>query len=1006
MIQNGGNSYVDSNMNETQNDTTDNFDAEMQDLNGYISEIVDEARNVSEVDAKFLGDTSALQAEGLWSDEESDYEGSDDESNFSKTASRTEDDIANEEWEENLKAVAGFRKVRKGHKGRGRVSRADMLPSVEVQQMLSLANHLFAQEGNFDEAQKLAEEIVRIDNNVIAAWKMLGECHRQRGNGRVNIEKCLIAWMAAAHLKPKDHELWFTCAKLSESLEFWDQADYCYNRAVSAKPPNKSELKKYIWNRSVLNKEHGSLKKAAEGFKFLLQSSPYNASILKNLAEIYIKIHAPREILKQFEIAWKYFYQYPAPPIGNDIFDLPTLNLYAELLLLDHQWSNLIRLINRGVRWFRGRKSESFWDEFDDDREWDVDERRREFPNASEEHTNKEAYLLPHLFRTKLGIARLKTGELPEAELHFSVIKNLPPDYAWGMLYDIAKAYMDIERLDLALEYFVLICNHEPAQNIGLWYNMGVCYLELKEYEHAQQCMEAILIVDNSNTNALIKLAEINELQDNRDAALEIVTNIFEQRRNINELEREQSQNEDHEKNVGSQLFVGNQKVPQDKWEKRARISRSKEEARQFTIWKTEETQRRFHKLDILRQSLKKEENVSESLNEWLAIASELIDEFVSIKAFFPSEKKARARAGLLTRRTRYASLNDQLTSMINRLNDSLTRTKYGDLDLDTILRTGYFRNVSIDAWYQLFVEFSLRLTKVGSVQQAYDVLTTAMGAILFDQDTIKRQNLRWCMLACSMYARDPQGALTPLRWVFTTFQFRQDTYRLFSAVLSQGYECSRAFVDSANQKFLLRLIKLMDQLMSNSLVSGAATLVKNDDGLATVPTSYDPVLVLLYGHIMARNRSWIPAINYYSRAFAINPDCPITNLSLGLAYLHRAMQRLSDNRHYQILQGFTFLYRYYDLRVNEGLGEKQEALYNLGKAYHFIGLEHYAVKYYEAVLGLSPMSQGDKMTSSESTVSTTYDFGFEAAYNLRLIYICSGNIKLAFQISSKYLIF
>ncbi|EPY49866.1 transcription factor tfiiic complex subunit sfc4 [Schizosaccharomyces cryophilus OY26] len=1009
MNENESNTLLESTVGGVNSSTVEAMDEEVHDFNGYINDFVDESGRFNYNHESFLGDTAALNTAGLWSDEESEYAESEEEasSTFDKTSTQKGSEVDDNEWEEDLKAAVGFRRAKKSSRGRGRVSRADMVPSVEVQQLLSIANRLFAQEGNFAEAQKIAEEIVRIDNNVIAAWKMLGECHRQRGNERVNIEKCLIAWMAAAHLKPKDYEMWATCAHLNESLEFWDQADYCYSRAILAKPNKENLLNEYIFNRSILNKDHGSLKKAAEGFRQLLPSSPFDVSLLKHLAEVYIRIRAPGEALNAFETAWTHYYQYPVPPIGKSVFDLPALNLYAELLLLDHQWSSAIHLINRGARWFRGRKSETYWDDYDDDREWDVDEKRRKVDATSVQESSEETYHLPYLLRAKLGIARMKIGELEEAAHHFSIIKTLPLKYISGVLNNIAKAYMEIERLDLALEYHILLSSYGPAQNIHLWFDMGLCYLELKEFEHAQQCMEAILLIDNNNINALVKLAEINELQDNRDAALAIVTSIIELQKGTSENEKGDMEVEGRESDLGSRLLINNQRLPQDGWEKRAQISRSKEEARQYKIWKTEHTQRRFGKLSELFENMQNDPTNSETLNSWLNIASELIDEFVNTKALYPNERKARSKTSLLTRHVRIHSLKDQLMNMINRLNDSITHSKWGDVDLEKVLHTKMFRNVSIDSWFHLFALYALQEAKLGTVKQAYEVLKAGMATPVFEQDPIKRQNLRWCMLACAIHAGDSQTALGPLRWTFTTFQFRQDTYRLFSGILSSGYDCSRTFVDSANQKFLLRLVKLMDQLINKSSVPGAATLSKNEDGLATVPTSYDPILFLLYGHIMARSRSWIPAINYYSRAYAMNPDCPMTNLSIGLAYIHRAMQRLSDNRHYQILQGFTFLYHYYDLRSKAGVGEKQEALYNLAKAYHFLGLEHHAVQYYEKVLELSPMGALNNFQAQQKEgkqINSTYDFSYEAAYNLRLIYTSSGNLNLAFEVTKRYL--
>lgn len=41
----------------------------------------------------------------------------------------------------------------------------------------------------------------------------------------------------------------------------------------------------------------------------------------------------------------------------------------------------------------------------------------------------------------------------------------------------------------------------------------------------------------------------------------------------------------------------------------------------------------------------------------------------------------------------------------------------------------------------------------------------------------------------------------------------------------------------------------------------------------------------------------------YFLRAHKIIPLEPLVNLCLGIAYLHRAMQRQTDNRHHQVAQ-------------------------------------------------------------------------------------------------------
>jgi general transcription factor 3C polypeptide 3 (transcription factor C subunit 4) len=122
-------------------------------------------------------------------------------------------------------------------------------------------------------------------------------------------------------------------------------------------------------------------------------------------------------------------------------------------------------------------------------------------------------------------------------------------------------------------------------------------------------------------------------------------------------------------------------------------------------------------------------------------------------------------------------------------------------------------------------------------------------------------------------------------------------------------------------------------------------------------------------------------------------------NLSLALGYIHYALKRQSENRHYLIMQGFSFLFAYYDLRQSStSLQEKQEAEYNVARTYLLLGLTHLAVPYYQKCLELSL-----EIRNSWPVVHTE-DFAREAAVALQGIWGQGGDVEMARIVTEKWL--
>jgi general transcription factor 3C polypeptide 3 (transcription factor C subunit 4) len=119
-------------------------------------------------------------------------------------------------------------------------------------------------------------------------------------------------------------------------------------------------------------------------------------------------------------------------------------------------------------------------------------------------------------------------------------------------------------------------------------------------------------------------------------------------------------------------------------------------------------------------------------------------------------------------------------------------------------------------------------------------------------------------------------------------------------------------------------------------------------------------------------------------------------NLSISLAYVQSALKRQSGNRQSLIMQGLTFLFRYYEKRrASKQVEERQEAHYNVARTYHTVGLTHLALPYYSKVLE----------EVDENGEKGREDLIHDTAFNLQSLYAMSGNMDLAKIITDTWLV-
>lgn len=163
---------------------------------------------------------------------------------------------------------------------------------------------------------------------------------------------------------------------------------------------------------------------------------------------------------------------------------------------------------------------------------------------------------------------------------------------------------------------------------------------------------------------------------------------------------------------------------------------------------------------------------------------------------------------------------------------------------------------------------------------------------------------------------------------------------------------------------------------------------------------------ILISGHQFTMISQHQVAAREYLQAYKLMPDNPLVNLCGGTALINLTLSHRLKNKHQAFLQGLAFLYN--NLRLS---GESQEALYNIARAYHHVGLVSLAVTYYEKVLATRekdcpiPTLPHENQNSTKTKMPGYCDLRREAAYNLHLIYKKSGAFDLARQVLKDHLV-
>ncbi|XP_072298115.1 general transcription factor 3C polypeptide 3-like [Eucyclogobius newberryi] len=272
---------------------------------------------------------------------------------------------------------------------------------------------------------------------------------------------------------------------------------------------------------------------------------------------------------------------------------------------------------------------------------------------------------------------------------------------------------------------------------------------------------------------------------------------------------------------------------------------------------------------------------------------------------------------------------------------------------------TGKTNVLSKEDWWQLLLSCLFTLCEVHRYEETDLLVESAMEFYSFYDNKEKRRELEFIGLSATILDQNHYKAYNYIRLMLMENVNLPQLWNVFNQLTSKS-------LHQRHHRFCLRL------------------LLKNPDNHA---------LSVLCGHNAMVSGSFKHALGQYIQAFQTHPKTPLYSLCLGLTYFHMSCQKYVAKRHALILQGFSFLWRYVELR-----GECQESMYNIGRALHQIGLTHLAIHYYQKALSLPP----EKLEGIEDD---QVDLRREISFNLSLIYQASGNMEMAHQLIRTYCI-
>eukprot|EP00257_Ricinus_communis_P016581 XP_015574791.1 general transcription factor 3C polypeptide 3 [Ricinus communis] len=785
------------------------------------------------------------------------------------------------------------RKSRKSKKrGRRRGSKNKLTP--EITKMLGDATVLCAH-GQHQEAISVLNEVVRVAPHVPDAYHTLGLAHESLGN----TEKAMAFYAIAARLMPKNSVLWKTLFTWHNERGDVARASMYLAKAIRA-DPNDISLRK---RQALLYVKLGNFQKAAESYDQISQICSEDIEVLKIAAELYSECGQSERSVSILE---KYFDGHPSGA------DFSVIDLLAAVLMDTNAYNKALQHIEHAhLVYYSGKE-------------------------------------MPLQLKIKAGICHIHLKNVEKAEMLFSNLELESVSHA-ELIMDVANAYMNLEHLQLALKYYLILESNAGGENGYIHLKIAQCYLSLKDREKATMFFYKALHALEDSVDCRLALASLILEDGKEDEAISLLA----------PPEGLDSINLSSDKHKPWWLD-GKIKL------RLCHIYRSRGMLEDFinTI------------LPLVRESLyvkSLRQKVKRRLTTSVLRKRTKILDVGEINDVFGGVRPLASRSDLLkaTRARKMLQKKEEEKVEARAAGIDCHSDDSDDESLEEVRIPPLPDFLKDEEHHNLIIDLCKALQSLQRYWEALEIINLTRRLAYKNLPNEKKEELQSLAAQISYKTTDPKHGFDCVRSIVVQHPYSLAAWNCYYKItLRLGKNYSR------HAKFLRYMRS------------------KHND---CVPP------IIIYGHQFTVASHHQDAAREYLAAYKLLPESPLINLCVGTSLINLALGFRLQNKHHCLAQGLSFLYKNLKLAENNQVS-LQEALYNIARAYHHVGLVSLAASYYEKVLGIREKDYTIPKLLNENSDMGNLKPGYcdlrrEAAHNLHLIYRKSGAFDLARQV-------